>query len=64
MFSWTIFFIREEITVDNVSLIGYRKPENVFCTWGDNISDAIDDFEVTMCMSKNQIIQIYATERK
>lgn len=63
MFNWTIFFLREEITVDNISMIGLRKSENIFCTWGDDIMEAMDDFENTMCINRKQIIQIYGTER-
>lgn len=63
MFNWTVYFRREELTVDNIATYDIT-PENVFLTWGDNIMEAIEDFENTMCISKNQIIQVYATERK
>lgn len=63
MFNWTVYFRREELTVDNIATYDVTA-ENIFLTYGDNIVEAIDDFENTMCISKNQIIQVYATERK
>lgn len=63
MFNWTIFFRREELSVDNIGA-GNFDPSNIFLTWGDNIEEAIVDFEMTMCLTRERIVQIYVTERK